>query len=88
MPVKRVEVVVEVKEMPASFPCSPVIREYSFKKTQIEKKYSKKKITGKIPILLKNTILGEKYTIFKFFNVCLTPCNGMLLAQNALRPIW
>ena len=35
-----------VKEMPSPFPCSPVIRECSWKKTQREKKRSKNQLKG------------------------------------------
>ena len=38
---KRVEVVVRIKEMPSPFPCIPVICEWLWKKTQIEKKIRK-----------------------------------------------
>ena len=54
MSVKQVEVVVRVKEMPSPFPCSPVIREYSWKK-----------FTQKVFQFFRNSLRKQNIRIFK-----------------------
>ena len=45
--------------MPSLFPCSPVIRECSWKKTQLEKKQTKWDVIGLVPKGIAASVFGK-----------------------------